>query len=52
MEKTLENNVETLADRAAGAETSHEAMQYAQAALNVAHALQVLTTIQRTSAPT
>lgn len=38
----MDANVKTLLDKAADAAQAHEAMQFAQAALNAAHAVQVL----------
>ncbi len=44
-----EKQVEELIDKAAKAGQPHEAMSFAQAALNAAHAMQVLATIKRNS---
>jgi len=38
----MDTNVKALLDKAAQAEEAHHAMNFAQAALNAAHALQVL----------
>lgn len=38
----MDANVKTLLDKAASAEEAHNAMNFAQAALNAAHALQLL----------
>ncbi len=38
----MDMNVRTLLDKAAEAKEAHNAMNFAQAALNAAHALQVL----------
>ena len=42
----MDANVKTLLDKAAQATEAHYAMQFAQAALNAAHALQVLKQIE------
>lgn len=42
----MDENVKILLDKAAQAAEAHNAMHYAQAALNAAHALQVLRTTQ------
>jgi ribosomal protein S5 len=42
----MDTNVKALLDKAAQANESHNAMNFAQAALNAAHALQVLKQIE------
>ena len=42
----MDENVKTLLKKAADATEAHHAMNFAQAALNAAHALQVLQQIQ------
>jgi hypothetical protein len=46
MNKDLKNAAEALAKKSAQATTSHEAMQFAQAALNLAQANGVLSNIK------
>lgn len=41
METAIENAIKALAEKAENAKASHEAMQFAQAALNLAHTAQV-----------
>lgn len=43
----MDANVQRLLDKAAIASESHWAMQYAQAALNAAHALQVMAQVEK-----
>lgn len=43
----MDENVKKLLEKAAQAKESHVAMQFAQAALNAAHALQVLTQVKK-----
>lgn len=47
--ETTKDEVEKLIDKAVGAEESHEALHWSQAALNAAHARQV---VQQTKKPT
>lgn len=42
----MDVNVKALLDKAAGATEAHHAMNFAQAALNAAHALQVLKQVE------
>jgi hypothetical protein len=42
----MDANVKTLLEKAALADQAHEAMNFAQAALNAAHALQVLKQVE------
>lgn len=44
----MDTNVKELLDKAAKAAQAHEAMNFAQAALNAAHALQVLKQVEET----
>lgn len=44
-----EKAIKVLAGKSGGAVTSHEAMQFAQAALNLAHTQQVLAQTKRNS---
>jgi hypothetical protein len=43
----MDSNIETLLKKAAEAQEAHHAMNFAQAALNAAHALQVLKQIEQ-----
>lgn len=45
----MEENVKKLIEKAAQCNVPHEAMNFAQAALNAAHALEVLSRIQKPS---
>lgn len=44
----MDTNVQSLLDKAGKAEAPHEAMNFAQAALNAAHALQVMKEVAAT----
>lgn len=46
MKKKLENALEEVAEKVKSAKSGDEAMRYAQAALNTAHALATLATIK------
>ena len=46
MKAEIEKSIKSLTEKSVTAGTSHEAMQYAQAALNLVHALEILS-IQR-----
>lgn len=43
---SMRKQIEKLVDKAAGAERSEDAMRFSQAALNAAHAAQVLATVE------
>lgn len=45
----MDANVQKLLDKAAGQNEAHLAMNFAQAALNAAHALQVMKQVEKTS---
>jgi len=49
METAIENAIKALAAKAGNATASHEAMQFAQAALNLAHTAQVAKQTKATS---
>lgn len=47
METAIETAIKVLANKATNAAQPHEAMNYAQAALNLAHTLQVLKQVKQ-----